>query len=362
MSEVAPIDCLEGFAHPREGGRLIGHAGAEKEFLDSFNSGRFHHAWLVTGPKGVGKATFAYRAAKFLLSQGDGGGGLFGPPDSLDVAEDSTTLAQIRADAHPGLTVLRRRYDSKTSKYFSVIRVDDVRKLGNFFGLTASDGGWRVVIVDCVDDMNIAAANAFLKILEEPPVRTVFFLLSHTPAGLLQTIRSRCRMMPLKPLRETEVAEVIRANGIQASDQDIAMLANLAEGSPGKAISLMQSGGLDVFRAILDLFGRYPRFDPDRLHGLADLAGRKEGEGTYRIVCELFPWWLARMVRSVSVGFHGVSLIEGEQAVMENLAGQRPVDFWVEIWEKSNHLIERADSINLDRKQIVLNLFLNSVR
>ncbi len=210
MSDIPVSDRLDGYPHPKETRTLVGQGAAEALFLDSFNSGRFHHAWLVTGVKGVGKATFAYRAAKFLLTQEEGGN-LFGLPDNLDSAADHPALALIQADSHPGLSVLRRRYDPKGKKLFKVIRIDDVRALSTFFGLKSSDGGWRVVIIDTVDDMNVNAANAFLKILEEPPERTIFFLLSHTPAGLLPTIRSRCRQLPLHPL-QTQIKKVLNMN------------------------------------------------------------------------------------------------------------------------------------------------------
>lgn len=361
MSADLPVsDQLDGYPHPRDIMHLIGHEEAEKSFLDSFNSGRFHHAWLITGLKGVGKASFAYRAAKFLLSQDGDGVGLFGPPETLDTPEDHPAIALIKAEAHPGLSVLKRSYDTKGKKIFKVIRIDEVRALSSFFGLKSSDGGWRVIIIDTVDDMNVNAANAFLKILEEPPEKTIFLLLSHTPAGLLPTIRSRCRQLPLRPLSGEQVSRVVMALDGDVQTADMETLNILAEGSPGKAMSLLKSGGSDVFKSILALFEQYPDFDPAKLHGLADIAGKKDGEQTYRILCELFPWWLSRMVRAVSIGYDQMPLLIGEQQIMQRLISHHPVDFWIEIWEKTNHLIKRADSINLDRKQIVLNLFLSS--
>ena len=360
MSDLPRNDLLEGFSHPRELAKLIGHEEAEKTFLDSFNSGRFHHAWLITGVKGVGKASFAYRAAKFLLSQEGKGGGLFGPPDSLDSPLNHPSLPLVQAESHPGLSVLRRQYDPKTKKLPKVIRINDVRALSSFFGLKSSDGGWRVVIVDTVDDMNINAANAFLKVLEEPPKQTIFLLLSHTPAGLLPTIRSRCRTLPLRPLSMDQVQQIISPLTDEIDRDKLDILTSISEGSPGKALSLMQAGGLEVFMSILDLFQSYPAFDPAKLHGLADIVAKKDGEGTYRIFCELFPWWLSRLVRAAGIGFDQLPLVTGEQAIMEMLAAAHPLDFWVDKWEKANHLIERADSINLDRKQVVLNLFLSS--
>ena len=363
MTEIPVSDKLDRYPHPLDTQRLIGHAAAEKTFLENINSGRFHHAWLITGAKGVGKATFAYRAAKFLLShQGEGGHGLFGPPDSLDVEAGAPAVALIKAGSHPGLAVLKRQYDAKNKKLFTVIRVDDVRALSGFFRLTASEGSWRVVIVDPVDDMNANAANAILKILEEPPEKTVFLLLSHTPAGLLPTIRSRCRQLALRPLKDADMRDVLEPYSRTLSPDQLDMLLTLAEGSPGKALQLLDSGGLEIFAGFLDIFRSYPRLDAEKLHGLADVVGRKDGEGVYQTICELYPWWLSRLVRAASNEFQESGLVPGEADIMKRLvSGQRP-DAWVDLWEKGNRLMKKADEVNLDRKQVVLNLFLNVER
>ncbi|WP_169569132.1 DNA polymerase III subunit delta' [Sneathiella limimaris] len=359
MSDLIDIDRLPGLDHPRDCQSLIGHERAEQEFLDSFNGGRFHHAWLISGIRGVGKASLAYRIAKFLLSQEGSGGGLFGPPDSLDVSDGHPAISRIKAEAHPGLTVLKRRYDDKGKKYFKNIRIDDVRGLTSFFGMTASDGGWRVVIVDAADDMNVNAANALLKILEEPPAKTVFLLLSHSPAALLPTIKSRCRRLILNPLSQNDVMSVLSRldNSIQPTDLEV--LALLGEGSPGKAAALHAEGGVPAFQALMSLFAEYPGYDPEQLHGLADQAGRKDGEGLYRVLCELIPWWLSRFVRAASSGFVDTRLLQGEMEIMEHLSSRQPLSFWIEMWEKANTIIERADTVNLDRKQVILNLFLS---
>ncbi len=360
MSDLPDIDLMEGFPHPRDCIRLLGQHTAEASFLESYNGGRFHHAWLVTGAKGVGKASFAYRAAKFLLSQEGDGGGLFGPPDTLDVDQSHSAVHLINSGAHPGLSVLKRKYDSKGKKFFKAIRVDDVRGLNTFFGLSSSDGGWRVVIVDPVDDMNTNSANAILKILEEPPKKTIFFLLSHTPAGLLPTIQSRCRRLTLNPLAADLTEKIIAPFADGISTDELKTLVSLAEGSPGKAAALHNAGGLDAFSGLLSIFGSYPKYDPDKLHGLADLAAKKDSEALYRVLCELFPWWLSRFVRAASIGFDKLPLVAGEAAVMQSLLNSKPVPFWIEVWENANHLIERADTVNLDKKQVILNLFLSA--
>jgi len=359
VSDLPEIDRLEGFPHPRDCTQLLGQHAAETEFLESFNGGRFHHAWLITGTKGVGKASFAYRAAKFLLSQEEGGG-LFGPPDTLDTDPSHSAVQLMNAGAHPGLNVLKRQYDVKGKKFFKAIRVDDVRSLSSFFGLKSSDGGWRVVIVDTMDDMNINAANAILKILEEPPKKTIFLLLSNAPAGLLPTIKSRCRRLALDPLPEDVTQQVISPFTGDMSQDALMTLTSLSEGSPGKAAALFNAGGLDAFSGLLSIFGSYPNYDPAKLHGLADLAAKKESEALYRVLCELFPWWLSRFVRAASIGMDKLPLVSGEAEIMQTLLSSKPIPFWIEVWEHANHLIERADTVNLDKKQVILNLFLSA--
>ncbi len=362
MSDLPVIDQLGPYPHPKETERLIGQEEAEQALLTNFTSDRFHHAWLITGAKGIGKATLAYRAAKFILA-GQGAGGLFGPPTSLDVEGGEADLALIRAGAHPGLAVLKRQYDPKGKKFFTVIRVDDVRSLSGFFRLTTSDGGWRVVIIDSIDEMNVSAANAILKILEEPPEKTVFFLLSHAPGGLLPTIRSRCRQLALRPLGEAEMRQALAPYLGNLTEEQIARLFTLAEGSPGKALQILDAGGLDIYAAILDIFKGFPSLDPEKTHGLADAVGRKDGEEMYRVICELFPWWLSHIVRLGASGPDGLQPAPpGESDIIRRLLDSRPLTRWVDLWEKSNQLIARADSINLDRKQVVLNLFLNVER
>lgn len=363
MSDVPQSDRLEGYPHPRETGRLIGHAAEETRFLENFLSGRFHHAWLITGARGVGKASFAYRAAKFLLSDAaQGGGGLFGPPDSLDVPEGDPALPLIRARAHPGLAVLKRQYDVKNKRFYSVIRVDEVRALSPLFQLTAAEGAWRIVIIDPVDEMNASAANAILKILEEPPKRVLFLLISHTPARLLPTIRSRCRQLALRPLSDADMGRVLDDHKVDIKPGDMEKLLTLAEGSPGKALRLLEAKGLDIFKAILDIFKDYPRLDTATLHKLADSSGGREAEAVYRSICELYPWWLTRLVRAAAENFEGDYLVAGEAEIMRKMIARHSPADWSALWERGNELIKKADEVNLDSKQVVLNLFLNVER
>ena len=184
---------------PRERLKLVGHGEAEQTLLSAFQSGRLPHAWLISGPRGIGKATLAYRFARFLLNGGSEGG-LFGGPDDLSVPAESSVAHRVAAQAHPDLRVVERTANERTGKLRTEIVVDDVRDLSHFLRLTPSDGGWRIAIVDAADEMNRNAANALLKILEEPPDRAVLLVVSHAPGRLLPTIRSRCRKLVMKPL------------------------------------------------------------------------------------------------------------------------------------------------------------------
>jgi DNA polymerase III subunit delta' len=188
--DIPEPDRTLGAPHPRATARLIGQDAAETTFLTAFNTGRLHHAWLITGPRGVGKATLAWRIAKFLLATPDDDGGMFAPPPPITLdLPDSPILHRINALSESRLFLLRRPYDEKTARLRAEITVDEVRKMKSYFTLSAADGGRRVAIIDAVDDMNTAAANALLKLLEEPPAKVTLLLIAHQPARLLPTIR-----------------------------------------------------------------------------------------------------------------------------------------------------------------------------
>lgn len=228
-------------ASPRATLAFIGHHKAEQAFVEAWNQQRVHHAWLLAGPRGVGKASFAWRVARFLLStEPKGEEGLFGctQPESLALSADDPVYARIASGGIAGLAVLERQANEKTGKFAANIGVEQVRALVPALGVQADPEAWRVVIIDAIDDLNRAAANALLKMLEEPPPRTVFLLVSHQPGRLLATIKSRCRRLEFQPLSSAEVMNVLRVHGF-----DDPLLAQLADGAPGRALGY---AGLDL--------------------------------------------------------------------------------------------------------------------
>lgn len=347
-------------AHPRDTLDLVGHAQAERGFLDAWNSGRMAHAWLITGPKGIGKATLAYRIARFVLSGGGDGGGLFGgPPDSLALDAGHPVVHQVSSQGHRDLKVVERGFtDDKKSKLRSEIVIDDVRKVGDLFHQTA-DAGWRVVLIDSADEMNRNAANAVLKILEEPPSKALILMVSHSPGRLLPTIRSRCRRLVLNPLATQTICQLMETHRPDLTTAEIQSLANLGEGSLGKALNLAEEGGLDLYRDLIGLLSALPRLDVPALHAFAERVARPDADSAWRTVTELTVWWLARLIRAGGRQGRGmVEVVPGEAALMGRLLAAASLDRWLELWEKTGSLFNRADAVNLDRKQALLTAFL----
>ncbi len=344
------------FPHPRETFSLIGHKGAERAVLDAFASGKMHHAWLLTGPQGVGKATLAYRMARFLLANAS--------PDpseddslneSLDVARNHPAAKLISAGSHPDLFVLRRPWDEKTKKLKTVITVDEVRKVQGFFATHATHGGWRVVIVDAADEMNVSAANALLKVLEEPPAQAILILVSHSPGRLLPTIRSRCRKLALDALGTDEITEVLAANGYELKPQDAAAVAALAEGSAGEALALAAGGGLDLYREIEAVLGALPHPDARALHKLADALAKRGADDMWRAGTDMVLRWTARVARAAALGEPGPDIVVGEGSRMLALARAAGADHWAAAVAELGAHFARGEALNMDRKQVFMN-------
>ena len=356
-------DRVEGAPHPRETARLIGQEVAETAFLDAFAGGRLHHAWLLTGPRGVGKATLAWRIARFLLADAGDEGGLFGEappaPASLDIAPDHPVARRVAALSEPRLKLIRRGWDEKAKRLKTVITVDEVRGLGSFFGLSAAEGGRRVVIVDAADEMNVSAANALLKLLEEPPDRATLLLISHRPARLLPTIRSRCRELRLSSLPPDALAEAAAAAGAAPAD-DPAALAELSGGSVGEALRLLNNDGLGLYAEIVALAATLPSADRPRAIALAEAAGARGAEDRLDLTLRLLDLVLARLARTGAGHPPAAEAARGEREMLARLsANPASARAWATRQQELSARAGHARAVNLDPATLILDMVLS---
>ncbi|MEE2760133.1 MAG: DNA polymerase III subunit delta' [Pseudomonadota bacterium] len=339
----APVRCAD----------LVGQERAERSFLDAFNSGRCAHAWILSGPRGVGKATLAHRIGRFLMVHGNAGDGNDGPglfgnelptakPDSLATDLENPICQRIIAGGHTDFLCIERAVNDETGAKKRDISVDQVRAIGKLFALTPGEGGWRVVVIDGADDMNTNAQNALLKLLEEPPPQALLLLVVHNPGLLLPTLHSRCRHLALPPLApaamKTVLATQVPARGIELEADDWELLLQLADGSIGRAFSLAGDGGIEIYKDVRAVLGTLPNLDIDMLHKLGDVIARDRSGDKLRTLLEIIGWSLMERIRSSVPG---------------------SLEAWFSVWEKANRMLRETEGLNLDRKQLVLEIFLS---
>jgi DNA polymerase-3 subunit delta' len=325
--------------HPGETTVLFGHREAEAALLNAYRSGRIPHAWLIGGAQGIGKATLAYRMARFVLAHRDPLAGAVQRADSLNVDASDPAARRIAAGAHGGLLVLQRTANDK-GVMRTVITVDETRETITFFGSTAAAEGWRVCIVDTVDELNPNAANALLKILEEPPRQSLFLLVSHAPGRVLPTILSRCRRLPLRPLAKSDVIEALsRAAGLAGDDPSLLEAAGAAEGSVARALTLLGGDAVKLHHKTAALLASLPRVDPRELHVLGDALG-----GSDKVA-------LATFVDSIDRWLGAQLHTDDPNADLPRLARL------AEVWEKIGRAARDTAEYNLERKPLVFSVF-----
>jgi DNA polymerase-3 subunit delta' len=324
--------------HPRLVTTLVGHAAAESELIELYRAGRLPHAILFGGPKGIGKATLAYRLARFLLAY---------PRPELLPATAAPTLAipadhpatrRVAAASHPNLLTLERTA-ADSGKLRNVITVEQVRKGVDFFRSTAGEEGWRICIVDSADELKSPEApNALLKMLEEPPARALFLVVSHAPGRLLPTIRSRCRQIALRPLSVDEVAQAAGAAlGGTVDETAIAAAAAVADGSVSRAIGLADEALLSLRARLLALLDRIPDQDPRALHALGDDIDR-DADRAFVLFVDAVQDWLTLAMR-------------------ENLTRPARLARIGEVWDKLQRSARETEVFNLERKPFVFSVF-----
>ncbi|WP_291853195.1 DNA polymerase III subunit delta' [Bradyrhizobium sp.] len=325
--------------HPREAVDLHGHHAAETALLNAYRSGRIPHAWMIGGPQGIGKATLAYRMARFVLANANPMAPSVQRAETLALDPQHAVARQIAAGAHGGLLVLERGLNDR-GVLRTVITVDETRETISFFGSTAAVDGWRVCIVDTVDELNPNAANALLKILEEPPQRSLFLLVSHSPARALPTILSRCRKLSLRPLATADVIQAAAcATDIAADDPALAEAAAASDGSVSRALVLLGGDALKLQQRTSALLAALPRIDPLELHALGDALGTSDRVALAAFIDGIDRWIGAKL------------RVEDANAELPRLARL------AEVWEKIIRSARDTESYNLERKPLVFSVF-----
>ncbi|MBP5399123.1 MAG: AAA family ATPase [Alphaproteobacteria bacterium] len=324
---------------------LMGQEDAERTVLEAYKNNKLHNSWLISGEKGIGKTTFAYKFARFLLSEKKG-------TESLNTSPDSLSNKLITSASHPDLKFVERGYietdrkkiikairsgepmseaELQNLKKSAVIRVDDVREINEFMAKKSSQDGWRIVIVDSIDDMNTAAANALLKILEEPPAKSIIMLISHNVGKLLPTIKSRCSKLELKPLADNIVVSLLRRYRPQLEEKKIAGIAKMSSGSIGKALNYADCGALQVYDGLQKIVYSGKNFKLDNL--LEWVNNVLSDNDTYALAQELILKFCS-----------------------DNIAGCRDVEEMARVWENAVRVFRQCDSLNMDRKHVLINI------
>ena len=338
IEEYPEADRAPGCSHPRDTFDLIGHAQSEARFLKAHASGRLHHAWLLTGTPGVGKATLAYRMARHIL----GGQSLL--EGSMDIPATDPVAQRIASLGHGNFTLLRKPYDFKLKKLRSEIPIDDVRALGKFFqGTAAEDKSWRVCLIDSADDLNRNSENAILKLLEEPPEKALIILLSSAPGRLLPTIRSRCMHLPLREVPEADIAPWLRSH-VDAPEAVLEAAVKLSRGGPGKAIALVQNADT-VLKPLSGFLKSLDRSQAKIDHTIANSLSLQNASAARALFWEALQDVLqAQSTFSVTGEWRGA---------FKPLPVSKPPQTWQKLWDKVGETQRIEAAINMDKKTVM---------
>lgn len=334
-------DAFPDAPHPRFARRLVGHGAAEGELLAAYRDGRLPHAWLIAGMEGIGKATLAWRFARFVLANPDPRAAAVREAKNLDVEQNHPAARQLMALAHPDFSLIRREWKTNPKRLGAEIAVDDVRAGLGVFQMAPAFGGWRIAIVDSADDLNRNSANALLKTIEEPPARSLVLIVSHRPGQVLPTIRSRCRLLRLEPLSESEILAVVGGLGppFGAHDpEEIAAAAARANGSAREALARLAPGSEGVGALIDSVVARLPSPDPRAVVKLADALGNRAADEAFQALHRELYDWLPR---------HALATASSPTRV-EALG---------DLWDRIREAQRETEALNLDRRLHVLGVF-----
>ena len=360
-SDASDISVSAGLPPPRDNPELFGHEEIESALLKLYNGGTLPHAMIFAGPMGVGKSTAAFRLARFIFKHGAGGdddqGGLFGdappPPTSLSVPSDDPVARKVASGGHPDLRFIERPVERGVKK--TVVDVETVREIAPFLRKTTADGGWRVVIVDEADRMNRNAQNAILKILEEPPPKALLILVCNRLGAMLPTIRSRCRTFHFGPLDGGQVRKLFERAVPDLSPDDRDILAALSDGSIGRALSLEQDGGANIFRTTLAFIEDWPDWPWTKIHPWADNVARGDADREYAAFTISFDWICRAFLYAKATGKPLPKLLRAARA--PDLLGHYSLEQWIDICDKLKSHFIAIEASNLDRKQGVIGAY-----
>ncbi|MBU0800803.1 MAG: DNA polymerase III subunit delta' [Alphaproteobacteria bacterium] len=364
---AAAIERRAGLAVPRLSSLCLGHEKVEGDLLTQIEQGRVPHAMIFAGTEGIGKATFAYRMARYMLSRGsadteDAGPGLFGEPlpaakvESMSLSVDHPDVRKVASGAHPDLLTVERQFDEKRGRFKGALDVEQVRRIPPFMRMTAAQGGWRVVVVDDADTMTRSAQNAILKVLEEPPPHALLMLITHRPGLMLPTIRSRSRMVHFEPPTPEIFARLLRADHPDLATRDIDTLYAIAGGSVGQGLRLLAEGGLEAVDKIMGLLHGWPQWDWPQIHMLADVMSRPGQDDSLQSFQDVWLWIIDSMLRAKA---RGQGALPGPLAndAVSRMLGHYSLPQWMAIRDALHSHFDTANHASLDRRHTVMGTF-----
>ena len=358
-------DKIAGAPHPMLANEIIGHSSQKLSFLSSFASNRLHQCWLLAGDMGIGKASFAWLIAKFLLTT------KYQPADlKIDLSktninsilepQSGSTLNRIISGSEQRVYVVRRGYNEKRKAFFKNISIEDVRKLQSYCSLSIADGGKRIIIIDTADDLNKSSSNALLKLLEEPPKNTIFLLISHQPNLLLPTIKSRCQKLSFSNLDQTDLGAVLTAIGCKIEPSDEVSLSILSKGSAGAACRLINSNCINLYRDILNIASSLPNLNTNKILQLSQNYFAKAKPSEFEIFIEMMQHFFSRLCKTGVMQKPVLpSVTDNEAKIMKSLCPNlKSARLWSDVANISLAKLNKGYLLNIDIESLILDAFI----